>query len=50
MMAHDPLELDGIKYAAYQEIKMRIYAAMIGSFACGFVLSGILIKVGVITV
>lgn len=50
MMAHDPSELYGIKKAAYDEIKLRIYLLMLISFACGFILSGILIKIGVITV
>jgi hypothetical protein len=36
--------------AAEQDIKMRIYLGMLVSFACGFVLAGLLISMGVITV
>lgn len=32
------------------EIKTSIYLGIIVSFTCGFVLAGILIKIGVITV
>jgi hypothetical protein len=45
-MIPPPSEIEHFK----REIATRIYLGLLISFVCGFVLSGILIKVGAITV